>query len=108
MLPATQSQQKVNSTFSTTVPQRRVAKKVGTSPKSRPLGSFGRASVEFNAASTDPLLMPSLVLVLKSCALWAVGHVGDPLAKFVLSVPEVLAMLRVLGREAWLYPEGGG
>jgi len=36
-------------------------------------------------------------LVFQSCALWAIGHVGHPFAKFVLSVPEVLAMLRVPG-----------
>jgi hypothetical protein len=35
-----------------------------------------------------------LELVLEPCALRAIGHVRHPFAKLVLSVPEVLAMLR--------------
>jgi hypothetical protein len=45
-----------------------------------------------------PFLLHFLEPVLEPCALWAVGHVGHPFAKLVLSVPEALAVLRILGR----------
>ena len=45
--------------------------------------------------------MHFLELALESCAIRAVGHVGDPFAKLVLSVPEVLAMFRILGRRGY-------
>ena len=51
--------------------------------------------------------MRFLELVLESCALWAVGDVRNPFAKFVLSVPKVLAMLRVLGRGNSAIPRRG-
>ena len=48
--------------------------------------------------------MHFLELALESCAIRAVGHVGDPFAKLVLSVPEVLAMFRILGRRGSAIP----
>lgn len=44
-----------------------------------------------------PFVLHFLELVLESCALWAVRQVRYPFAKLVLSVPEVVAMLRILG-----------
>jgi hypothetical protein len=46
-------------------------------------------------------------LVLEPLTLWAVWHVDNPFAKLVLSVPEVLAMLRVFGRTRLAVPWRG-
>ena len=54
------------------------------------------ASVGLSASSTDPVRL-ALPGVGESCALWAVGQLRYPFAKLVLSVPEVVAMLRILG-----------
>jgi hypothetical protein len=59
-----------------------------------------------NRSFQSDLAPPALVsffvhfpeLVLDACALWAVGHVGCPFAKFVFSMPEVFTMLRVSRR----------
>jgi hypothetical protein len=66
--------------------------------KARALGSL--AALHSAPPALITFLMHFLELVLEACALWAVGHVRDPFAKLVLSVPEVLAMLRVLGGSA--------
>ena len=58
------------------------------------------ASVGLSASSTDPVRL-ALPGVGESCALWAVGQLRYPFAKLVLSVPEVLAMFRILGRRGY-------
>ena len=61
-------------------------------------GDFGRRpQLDSAPPALIPFVLHFLELVLESCALWAVGQVRHPFAKLVLSVPEVVAMLRILG-----------
>ena len=76
-----------------------------------PSKSFGGDEKTCPARQSDsappaliPFVLRFLELVLESCTLWAVGHVRHPFAKLVLSLPEVLAMLRVLGRGSSAIP----
>ncbi len=61
-----------------------------TRKSAMPLGSTPPAMV--------PFLLHFLEPVLESCALRPVGRVGHLFAKLVFSVPEVLTVLRVVGR----------
>jgi hypothetical protein len=53
-----------------------------------------------------PFLPHFLEPVLESCALRSIGRVGYLFAKLVFSVPEVLAVLRVIGPRRLPVPGG--